>query len=188
MWLPFRWSGASIIITLGSPREFVAADEVLRRAMCSSLTCVRVSYQDTLTAATETALTPRRTLKRENRSIEFMEGTAFFQSNSRASAAIENRVALSVRRGVCSRSIKNVSCFRRKRFSAARAPRERRRFRANARASRTTGTIFESKRKNGPFRIKGDESDDGHRETADSGRSKLRNQRRIEFLRTSASS
>ncbi len=76
---------------------------------------------------------------------------AFFQSNSPASAAIENRVALSVRRGVCSRSIKNVSCFRRKRFSAATALRERRRFRANARASRTTGTIFESKRKNGSF-------------------------------------
>ena len=49
-------------------------------------------------------------------------------------------------------------------------------------ASRTTGTIFESKRKNGPFRITGDEPDDGQRETADSGRSKLRNQRRIEFF------
>ena len=46
------------------------------------------------------------------------------------------------------------------------------------------GTNFESKRKNGPFRIKGDEPDDGRRETADSGRSKLRNSRRIEFLRT----
>ncbi len=100
----------------------------------------------------------------------------FLHSKSFASVTIVNRVELSVRRGVCSRSIKNVSCFRRKRFSAARTLRERRRFRANARASRTTGTIFESKRKNGPFRIKGDEPEDGRRETADSGRSKLRNQ------------
>ena len=97
----------------------------------------------------------------------------FLHSKSLARVTIVNRVELSVRRGVCSRSIKNVSCFRRKRFSAARALRERRRFRANARASRTTGTIFESKRKNGPFRIKGDEPDDGRRETADSGRSNL---------------
>ena len=47
------------------------------------------------------------------------------------------RVALSVRRGTCLRSTKNVSCFRRKRFSAARALRERHRLRANAMASRT---------------------------------------------------
>ena len=54
-------------------------------------------------------------------------------------------------------------------------------------ASSTTVTIFESSRKREPFRIKGDEPNDGRRETADSGRSKLRNQRRIEFLRTTTS-
>ena len=70
-----------------------------------------------------------------------------------SSAAIVNLVAFSVRRGVCSRSTKNVSCFRRKRFSAARAPCERTRFRANAMASRTTGTIFESSRKSEPFHV-----------------------------------
>ena len=46
---------------------------------------------------------------------------ACFQSNSLARVAIVTRVALSVRRGACLRSTKNVSCFRRKRFSAARA-------------------------------------------------------------------
>ena len=81
----------------------------------------------------------------------------FFQSNSRASATIVNLVALSVRRGVCSRSTKNMSCFRRKRFSAARAPCERTRFRANAMASRRTGTIFESSRKNEPFHVQNDD-------------------------------
>ena len=42
------------------------------------------------------------------------------QSNSLLSVTIVNRVALSVRRGVCSRSMKNVSCFRRKRFSCGK--------------------------------------------------------------------
>ena len=105
---------------------------------------------------------------------------AFFQSNRRASVVIVNLVALSVRRGVRSRSTKKVSCFRRKRFSAARAPCERTRFRANAMASRVTGTNFESSRKSEPFHV---QNDDGRRETTDPGRSKSRNQRRIEFLR-----
>ena len=67
---------------------------------------------------------------------------AFFQSNSLARVAIVSRVALSVRRGACLRSTKNVSCFRRKRFSAARALRERHRFRANATAARTIDRIL----------------------------------------------
>ena len=50
-----------------------------------------------------------------------------------------------------SRSTKKVSCLRRKRFSAARAPCERTRFRANARALTKAGTIFESRRKTAPF-------------------------------------
>ena len=81
----------------------------------------------------------------------FTTTRAFFQSNSRASAAIVNRVTLSVWWGVCSRSTKKVSCLRRKRFSAARAPCERTRFRANARALTKAGIIFESRRKTAPF-------------------------------------
>ena len=50
----------------------------------------------------------------------------------------------------CLRSTKNVSCFRRKRFSAARALRERHRLRANAMASRTIERIFENSRKSEP--------------------------------------
>ena len=86
----------------------------------------------------------------------FTTTRAFFQSNSRASAAIVNRVALSVWRGVCSRSTKKVSFLRRKRFSAARAPCERTRFRANARALTKAGTIFESRRKSEPFHVYND--------------------------------
>ena len=55
-------------------------------------------------------------------------------------------------------------------------------------ASRRTGTIFESSRKNEPFHV---QNDDRHPvgpvgETANPGRSKPRNQRRIEFLRSTA--
>ena len=53
----------------------------------------------------------------------------------------------------CLRSTKNVSCFRRKRFSAARALRERHRLRANAMASRTIDRIFENSRKSEPLYI-----------------------------------
>ena len=82
---------------------------------------------------------------------------AFFQSKILVSAAIVNRVALSVRRGACSRSTKKVSCFRRKRFSAARALWERGRLRTNAMASRTMGTIFERSRKSEPFHVQNDD-------------------------------
>ena len=76
-----------------------------------------------------------------------------FQSNSLARVAIVTRVALSVRRGACLRSTKNVSCFRRKRFSAARALRERHRLRANAMASRTIDRIFENSRTSEPLHV-----------------------------------
>ena len=62
-----------------------------------------------------------------------------------------------VRRGVCSRSTKKVSCFRRKRFSAARALWEHGRLRTNAMASRTMGTIFERSRKSEPFHVQNDD-------------------------------
>ena len=87
----------------------------------------------------------------------FTTTSAFFQSNILASAAIVNRVALSVRRGVCSRSTKKVSCYRRNRFSAARAPRERHKLRANATASMTTGTVFQRSRKSEPFHVQNDD-------------------------------
>ena len=63
--------------------------------------------------------------------------SASLQSNSLLRVPIVNRVTLSVRRDLCSRSTKNVSCFRRKRFSAAIALRDRNRLRANVNTSTT---------------------------------------------------
>ena len=76
-----------------------------------------------------------------------------FQSNSVARVAIVSRVALSVRRGACLRSTKNVSSFRRKRFSAARALRERHRLRANATASRTIDRILTNSPASEPLHV-----------------------------------
>jgi len=102
------------------------------------------------------------------------------------SAALSVGISIARRQGLCSRSTQNVSCFRRKRLSAASELRDRNRFRVNVSASTTPGTRFEGKRTGSPSESKTVMRRRGRRRAADRGRLKSWIQRRIDFLRTTA--